>query len=247
MTTTVIARSKARPAGGNPRKKRRPSWRRKAFAVVAIVLILALVAGSLWIIYFWTLSATKRVNVAGTHQLTPTQVSFAVQIRMGVPLARQNLDEIAQRAMTLSAIESATARRHWPNTITVTIVERRPVFGIHQPDGYLLVDKSGVAYQTQQSLPPDVVLANVDASNAPLLGEVAGVAAALPDKLRRRVDLIAASSRDNVVLILATGRRVTWGSATDSELKAQVVTALLKRKPKLSSIDVSSPHNPAVK
>jgi cell division protein FtsQ len=90
------------------------------------------------------------------------------------------------------------------------------------------------------------VLAAVNAGDAPLLNEVAGVAASLPDKLRRKVDLITASSRDNIVLILASGRKVTWGSSADSELKAQVVTALLKRKP-TSSIDVSSPHNPAVR
>jgi cell division protein FtsQ len=212
----------------------------------AIALVLALLAGSLWIVYFSTLLVTKRVDIVGTRQLTPTQVSFAVQIPLGVPLARQNVDEIAHRAMTLPAIESATATRHWPSTITVTVVERRPVFVLRQPDGYLLVDKSGVAYQTQPTMPPEVVLAAVNAGDAPLLNEVAGVAASLPDKLRRKVDLITASSRDNIVLILASGRKVTWGSSADSELKAQVVTALLKRKP-TSSIDVSSPHNPAVR
>jgi cell division protein FtsQ len=39
---------------------------------------------------------------------------------------------------------------------------------------------------------------------------------------------------------------VAWGDSGDSELKAQVMAALIKRKPK-SSIDVSSPHNPAVR
>jgi cell division protein FtsQ len=215
-------------------------------AVLVILLVLALVGGSLWIVYFSTVLVTKGVNIVGTHQLTPRQVSFAAQIRIGVPLARQNLDEIAQRAMTLSVVESATATRDWPNTITVTVVERRPVFVIAQPDGYLLVDKSGVAYQTQPNRPPDVVLADINVGDASLLGEVGDVAAALPDKLRRKVDWIAASSRDDIVLILASGAKVTWGNAADSELKAQVVTALLKRKAKLTSINVSSPHNPAV-
>jgi hypothetical protein len=39
---------------------------------------------------------------------------------------------------------------------------------------------------------------------------------------------------------------VNWGSATDSALKAQIVTALLKTK-RAASIDVSSPHNPAAR
>jgi cell division protein FtsQ len=249
VTATATARSKPRAANSTRGKKRRParnprSWRRKAVAVTAMVLVLGLLGSSLWIIYFSTILVTKRVNIIGTRDLTPTQVSFAVQIPLGVPLARQNLDDIAQRATTLSAIESATATRDWPTTITVKVVERRPVFAVREPDGYLLVDKFGVAYQTQPSRPVGVVLADVNVTDAPLLGEVARVAAVLPDKLRGKVDRITASNRDSVVLILASGWKVTWGSATDSELKAQVVTALLKRNPK-SSIDVSSPHNPA--
>jgi cell division protein FtsQ len=250
VTATVTTRSKARSASSARGKKRRPprnatSWPRNALALIAIVLVLAVVGGSLWIVYFSSVLVTKQVNVVGTHHLTPTQVSLAVQIPLGVPLARQNLDEIARRAMTLSPIESATATRDWPSTITVTIVERRPVFAVRQPDGYLLVDKFGVAYETQPILPREAVLADVDPAAAPLLCEVASVAAALPGKLRSKVDRITASTHDNIVLILATGRKVTWGDARDSELKAKVVTALLKREPK-ASIDVSSPHNPAV-
>ena len=75
---------------------------------------------------------------------------------------------------------------------------------------------------------------------------MATVAAALPNKLRGTVDRMTASNRDSITLVLESGRTVTWGSSTDSELKAQVVTALLKRKPK-SSIDVSSAHNPAIR
>jgi cell division protein FtsQ len=250
VTATVTTRSKARSASSARSKKRRPprnatSWRRNAIALTAIVLVLALVGGSLWIVYFSPVLVTKQVKVVGTHHLTPTQVSLAMQIPLGVPLARQNLDEIARRAMTLSPIESATATRDWPNTITVTVVERRPVFAVRQPDGYLLVDKFGVAYETQSNLPREAVLADVDPAAAPLLSEVASVAAALQDKLRSKVDRITASSRDNILLILATGRKVTWGDARDSELKAKVATALLKREP-MASIDVSSPHNPAV-
>ena len=90
------------------------------------------------------------MKVVGTHELTPAQVSFAAQVPIGVPLARQDLDAIAQRTTTLPAIEAATVTRDWPSTITVTVVERRPVLAVRQPEGYVLVDKSGVAYQTSR-------------------------------------------------------------------------------------------------
>jgi cell division protein FtsQ len=246
MTATATASRRTGPASTRGRKKQRRSWRRKALAISVIVLVLALLAGGLWIVYFSPVLVTKRAEVVGTQHLTRSQVSFAVQIPLGVPLARQNLDEIAKRAMSLPAIETATAARNWPNTITVTVVERRPVLVVHRPDGYVIVDKLGVPYQTQSTRPADLVLAEVNPGDAPLLGEVAIVAAALPAKLRSKVDRITAGSRDDIVLILDSRGTVTWGSAADSELKAQVVTALLKGKAK-STIDVSSPHNPAVR
>jgi cell division protein FtsQ len=163
-----------------------------------------------------------------------------------VPLIRRDLDAIAERTTTLPALESAAVTRDWPSTITVTVVERRPVLGVRQSSGYVVVDKYGVAYQTQSVLPPEVLLAEVNSGDTPLLSEMAIVAAALPHKLRGKVDRITAGSRDSIALVLKSGRMVTWGSSSDSELKAQIMGALLKQKPK-SSIDVSSPHNPTIR
>ena len=249
MTATAVVRrnaSRKSPTQRTRRARKRRSRRRKAVAFVAIMLVLALLGASLWTMYFSTVLVTKRVRVVGTFDLTAAQVSLAAQVPLGVPLARQDLDAIAQRTTTLAAIEAATAIREWPSTITVTVIERRPILGVRQPEGYVLVDKFGVGYQTQQVLPPKVVLAVVNPGDKPLLTEMATVAAALPSKLRGRVDRMTASNGDSIALVLESGRTVNWGSSSDSELKAQIVTALLKREPK-ASIDVSSPHSPAVR
>jgi cell division protein FtsQ len=253
MTTqaTVRRRTSNRPTGKkthprNNRKSRksRRSGRRKVLAFTSIALVLALLGVTVWGVYFSTALVTKRVSVIGTHGLTPMQVSFAAQVPLGVPLARQDMDAIAERTTSLPPVESAAVTRDWPSTIRITVVERKPVLAVRQPDGYAVVDKSGVAYQTKPVMPPEVLLAEVDAGDAPLLSEVAIVATSLPKKLRGMVDRITAVNRDSIVLVLESGRTVTWGSSSDSELKAQVARGLLKRKPK-SSLDVSSPHNPA--
>jgi cell division protein FtsQ len=249
MTATATVRRKASqksPTQRTRRARKRRSRRRKALAFVAITLVLALLGVSLWTMYFSTVLVTKRVTVVGTSELTAAQVSLAAQVPLGVPLARQDLDAITQRTTSLPAIETARVIRDWPGTITVNVVERRPILGVRQLQGYVLVDRFGVAYQTRQVLPPKVVLAVVNPGDNLLLTEMATVAAALPNKLRGRVDRMTASNRDAIALILESGHTVTWGSSSDSKLKAQIVTALLKRKPK-SGIDVSSPHNPAVR
>jgi cell division protein FtsQ len=253
LTATATTTRRSRPKGATQRsatkkrrKKQRRSWRRTAFAVLVIAVVLALLAGSLWVVYYSSALVTKRVNVIGTRDVNPVQVTLTAQVPVGMPLARQDLDAISERVTKMPAIEAATVTRSWPNTITVTVIERQPVFAVLQPDGYLVVDRHGVAYQTQPTPPPKAVLADVNPQDQPLLGEVAIVATALPEKLGRKVKLITASSRDSITLLLGSGRTVAWGSSADSELKAQVVMALLKRKPQ-SSIDVSSPHNPATR
>jgi cell division protein FtsQ len=255
--TATVRRSSSRKSQRSNRKSHRPRSRRgrqavrsrrrrKALAFIVIALVLALLGAGVWGVYFSTALVTKRVNVVGTHNLTRTQVSLAAQVPLGVPLVRQDLDAIAERTTTLPALEAAAVTRDWPSTITVTVVERRPVLGVRQSSGYVVVDKYGVAYQTQPVLPPEVLLAEVNSGDTPLLSEMAIVAAALPHKLRGKVDRITASSRDSIALVLKSGRMVTWGSSADSELKAQIMGALLKQKPK-SSIDVSSPHNPTIR
>jgi cell division protein FtsQ len=250
MTATATVRRsasrKSPPQRTNRRARKRRSRRRMALAFIVMMLVLALLGGSLWTMYFSTVLVTERVNVVGTFELTAAQVSLAAQVPLGVPLARQDLEAIAQRTSTLPAIETASVIRDWPSTITLAIVERRPVLGVQQPEGYVLVDKSGVAYQTQQVLPPKVVLAVVNPGDRSLLTEMATVAAALPNKLRSSVDRMTASNRDSIALVLDSGHTVSWGNSSDSELKAQIVIALLKREPR-SSINVSSPHNPAVR
>ena len=170
----------------------------------------------------------------------------AAQVPMEVPLARQDLDAIARRATSLPAVEQASVSRRWPRTLTVTVVERRPVLAVRQAEGYLLVDRLGVAYEQRRSLPKRVVLADVNAADRALLRDVGLVGAALPERLRSKVRTLAADDPDRITLVLKSGIKVNWGSAADSPLKAQIVEALLKRKP-AATIDVSSPHTPAAR
>ena len=90
------------------------------------------------------------------------------------------------------------------------------------------------------------MVADVIITEQRLLREVAIVGSALPGSLRKKASNLAATDPDRITLVLKSGVRVNWGNSTDSPLKADIVIALLKRKP-TASIDVSSPHNPAAR
>jgi cell division protein FtsQ len=212
--------------------------------VLALVLVLAVLAGAGWLVGFSPVLAVERVEVRGAHRLAASSVRQVAAVPLGVPLPRQDLTAIAGRVTSLPQIESAEVSRRWPNTIRVAVVERQPVLGVPQPEGFVLIDTRGVAFESQPSLPSGVLEADVDPSNVAVLREVGAINAAMPAALRGRVERLRGTSQ-SVTVVLSGGVEVNWGTGADSALKADIVLALLKRKP--SAIDVSSPHNPAIR
>ena len=222
----------------------RKDLRRRVVLIVALALVLVVAAG--YAVFFSPLLVAEHVTVTGNRQVRRAEVIAAAQVESGKPLVRQDLDAIAQRTLALPAVETATVVRKWPRTIEIAVSERRPVLAVPDLNGYALVDRNGVAYQPSRSVPDGVVVADVIITDQRLLREVAIVGSALPGSLRKKASSLAATDPDRITLVLKSGVRVNWGNSTDSPLKADIVIALLKRKP-TASIDVSSPHNPAAR
>jgi cell division protein FtsQ len=74
------------------------------------------------------------------------------------------------------------------------------------------------------------------------LAEGARVVAALPDDISTRVDFAEVHSVDEITLRLRDGREVLWGSAEQSDEKAEVLVALLRND--AQTYDVSVPGFP---
>ena len=241
MTTSATLNRSRTPHGSHPVtvRPRRRRWLRLLLALV--VLALAVTAG--WLVGFSSVLAAHRVQVTGTDVLTQDQVRSVAQVPLGTPLARQDVDAVRARVAALPLVSTVTVTRKWPTTVLVAVRERTPVLAVRQPAGLLLVDRSGVGYQTVAAVPEGVPVADVDPMNGPLLSEVGVVAAALPAKLKSRVARLEAVSPDAIRLVLTDSDVVFWGSSSESPLKAEVLLALLKQKG--SSYDVSAPHSPS--
>ena len=72
---------------------------------------------------------------------------------------------------------------------------------------------------------------------------MAVVAAAIPDALRPEVVRLTAEAVDRIALVLDGDRRLVWGSAEESELKAEVAAALFASVD-AEVYDVSAPATP---
>ena len=244
MASTTLTRPPGalRLARGPAREPRR---RRPWLRWVVAVLVLALLGTGVWLLGFSSVLATKSVNVTGVRVLEAGQVRDAARVPLDLPLARQDLDAVAARVATLVPVESVTVDRAWPDAVDIRVTERTPVLALKEIGGVTLVDKSGVAFDQVTQRPDGIVLADTDGRNAALLVEIGVVARALPAELREKVTSIKATTRSQLTVFLASGVTINWGTAEQSALKAQIVAGLVPRKSKV--IDVSSPHNPAVR
>jgi cell division protein FtsQ len=194
------------------------------------------------IVYGTAVMGVRDVQVTGTDILTPLQVQQAAAVPMKQPLARVDLDKVRARVQGLAAVDRAEVSRSWPGTIRVEVVERRPVMAV--PTGkqqWTLVDAGGMAYRTVSRVPAGLPLAKLAAPGPADVNTRSAltVLTALTDELRQQLLGISVKAPAQIKLVLRSDRIVVWGDDTESATKAQVATALLKRKG--DTIDVSAP------
>ncbi|MBI1377535.1 MAG: FtsQ-type POTRA domain-containing protein [Frankiales bacterium] len=221
--------------GAATRKRRVLRW-----AVAALVVLLA--AGVVWAVWFSTWFSVSEVRVLGARTVSIDEVRQAAAVPAHQPLARVDVDGITARVSAIPEVASVEVRRGWPDVLVIVVTERTPVAVMRSGSGFTYLDATGVRFGDPagaQGLP--VVTARSDPARA----TAAAVVSALPPTLAEQVATVVARSRDDVVLHLAGGATVQWGSAEDSARKAEVLAALLHVKAR--SYDVSAPDLPTTR
>lgn len=243
MATTTTTRP---PSVADGKKGRRLRRRRRIWPfVLGGVLLVALLAAGVWLVWFSSVLAAQQVQVTGLKTLNKGEVTSKAAVQLGVPLARQDLAGIADRVAQFPQVEHVMVERSWPNEVKVVVTERTPVFAVRYANLYVLVDKSGVPYLTVSKQPDGLPLAAASKDDRASLVEIATVSRDLSKKLRQQVVTIRADSPYALVLVLDSGVEISWGTSEQSKLKGQVALALLKHDPK--AIDVSAPHNATIR
>jgi cell division protein FtsQ len=217
---------------------RRPAGR--SIGLVAAGLVLLGVAA--WVVYGTSVLGVRQIEVNGATIVDPAQVRSVAAVAEGTPLARVDTGAVATRVGTLAPVASAKVSRSWPGTLVIDITERVAVAAVATPTGFVLLDPAGVAFRTVGVAPAGVVALKVTSPGPadPATTAALHVVAALTPRLRSLVTAVAAPAPTAIRLELTGGRVVVWGGADQSDLKAQVATALLSRPGK--TIDVSAPE-----
>lgn len=215
--------------------------RRSGHRVAITTLIVGAVAVLVWGVAFSPVLGAKRIVIRGVHVLTVAQVRQAAAIRHGIPLLRLDTGAVARRVEALREVASARVRISYPSTVEITVSERVAVGYLNGAGAVVLVDKTGRPFRSTLTAPAALPRFDIPTGSDPTaIGQaMATVAASLSPAIRAKLTSIAASSPGAIVLRLADGRTVQWGSADRSAEKAEVLPALLSRPGTL--FDVSDP------
>lgn len=227
-------------------QSKRASERRRRWIVrgTAAGLVLLLAVGA-WLVYFSPVLETQEVVVRGTDLLDPADVLDAARVETGVPLARQDVDAITARVEELAPVRVATVSRDLPHTVTIAVEERTAVFQRERQGRWDWVDSDGVVFQTTDDAQEDLLEVTTSSTDQRLLADAATVARWLPAELRPDVVRMTAEAVDRVTVTLVGDRTVVWGSAEESELKSEVLSALLWVD--ATVYDVSAPRHPTTR
>ncbi len=221
------------------RARRWLTWR----YVVAAVVLLALVGGGVYAVYFSSALSVQGVDVVGTRTLSDDDVRETADVPTGGPLATVDLVAIQRRVASLAVVRNVEVSRQWPHDVLIEIEEREPVAVVDRGGQLRAVDAEGAVFGSYRRAPADLPrIVPAGASDTDALREAATVVAALPDDVAVLVDHLELRSIDQIDLELRDGRLVRWGSADSSEQKGEVLLALLDQRAKV--YDVSVPGAP---
>lgn len=218
------------------------SWR---YVLVAL-LGLALVATSVWLVFFSATLQVKKVQVVGNALLSDSRVRDIADVPVGEQLALVDLDRATSRVSSLAEIRSVDVTRAWPDGVRIEVEERTAVAVVELAGRLRGLDADGVVFRDYRAVPKGMPRVRpTSGAGTDALRESATVVAALPVDLATRVDFVAVETIDQITLVLRDGREVVWGSADESALKAQVIDRLLAEKGTV--YDVSVPASPTVR
>lgn len=227
----------------------RRQWSRRWLAwkpVLAVVVLLALVGTGVWAVYFSSFLAVTGVDVTGAGTIGTARIRAAAAVPTGEPLARVDLAQIRSRVEALAPVRSADVSREWPDQVLIRVQERTAVAVVEIGGQLRGMDADGVVFRGYRHAPPGLPHIQTSADTpAEALAEGAKVVAALPADLAAKVDHVEVETVDQITLALRDGRVVRWGSSEQSDLKAEVLAALLHQPG--HEYDVTVPGQPTVR
>lgn len=228
-------------------KVRKRKDRRRLLTRIGVIFGMVLVIALLmWLAFFSSVFRVNEVTVQGIDLVSEEAVLAAAQVPQEAQMVSLDVEAIALRVRELPEIRDVAVNRELPGTLSIVVTERTLVYLRVKEEEYQFVDEDGVIFSTSAEPVEDVVLAVTSGEETRVLADVAEVVSHIPADLLPRVQSVQAKAVDRITLELDEGGLVVWGSAEQSELKADVLEALMASV-QAQRYDVSAPSHPTTK
>ena len=145
-------RARRAPGPGDASRRRfaKRQWARRWLTwkwVLAGVVLLAVIGGLVWLVFFSSVLSVKDTEVSGNSYLTDQQILAQAAVPDGEPLATADLDAVRRRVGAMAAVKTVDVVRSWPDTVAITITERQPI-AVVDIDGEIRgMDDEGVLFR----------------------------------------------------------------------------------------------------
>ncbi len=246
MTTTPTVEESAAGVSAAPPDRVVPPRRRWPY-VLALTLVLGLVTAAGGVLYLTPLLGVRQVEVTEGSGPLGAEVREAViaaaDLRPGTPLMSIDVGSVRGRVLAVPQVAAAGVVLRWPHDVLITVTQREPVAVTSANGALWLLDRTGLPYlKVAGTTPPPGLLTVALATPGPAdpaTRAALEVITQLTAGTRASVTSISARSPYNVVLSLADGRTVIWGSPDQGARKMQILPALLVQPGRV--FDVSDP------
>jgi cell division septal protein FtsQ len=227
--------------------KRPPKY---AGAILALVILFG---GGSFLLGWSPVFTVRSVAISGAPtQESELAVARALEISKGDKLARLDPRALSNRLRSFDWIDNSQVSRNWiSGKISISIQTRTPIALYSEPGKpQVALDASGKTFAT----PSDIAQGLPKVSATSVEGGLAAIKlfTELPKSFSEKIDRMSAARIDNFLIygeFSGQNLRIIWGDGADTDLKVEVISALLQREENknLRMIDVSAPHAPIVK
>jgi cell division protein FtsQ len=219
--------------------------------VLVLVIVVGVLGTAAWMATRSPLLDVDHLVVRGNERAATEEVLEAGGLHRGDPIAWLDVDDAATSIEALPWIRDARVEREWPDTVRVTVRERRPVAWVDRGNGRaLVVDPHGRVLDIDAE-PPAGLPQLVDVATAGPVGgtitpvEGARAAGALHGIVQTSTRLIATAD-GRVTLQIASGQEIRLGRPTQLRAKVRAAVAVLGAPQAAGKtyVDVSAPSSP---
>lgn len=258
----------SRDSGAEPRNDAvvalpRPKWlRRRRRWLIGLGTAVLVIGGLIAAVIFTPMFAVKNISVDGNKFASDKTVLQELEPLLEVPLPQISTGEVQSLLSDVPQVRHVSIEAHPPSELVVHIEERVPVAILRDGKNFTLIDKEGTPLATvpeRDKAPYPLIDGDQEELGTNIFRATTAVLAALPEDILGRLEHASADSVDSVELVLHDGKRVVWGNAEKSELKAKVLAVLLEETRKsppeeeqaeaepIEVYDVSTPTRPVTR